>query len=81
MPVPVQQLGLSAQSKPSPSMWLGTQSPVPASLPGLSPSLGWTTLITRCARGACTVRFLEAVDGRGVPYEDVQLQLTILQPI
>ena len=42
---------------------------------------GWTTLITRCARGACTVRFLEAADGRGVPYEDVQLQLTILQPI
>jgi len=42
---------------------------------------GWTTLITRCARGACTVRFLEAADGRGVPYEDVQLQLTALQPI
>ena len=42
---------------------------------------GWTALIVRCVRGACTLRFTEAADSRGVPYEDVQLQLTALEPI
>ena len=43
---------------------------------------GWTATIIACTRiGHATVRYLEAATARGIPYDDVQLQLAILSPI
>jgi hypothetical protein len=43
---------------------------------------GWNANIIACTRnGHATVRYQEAATTRGIPYEDVQLQLTILSPI
>jgi hypothetical protein len=42
---------------------------------------GWTGVIVKVTRSAATVRYTEATTTRGIPYEDVQLQLTALTPI
>lgn len=43
---------------------------------------GWSAVILQCSRGdAATVHFTEATTPRGLPYADVQLQLSALTPI
>jgi hypothetical protein len=43
---------------------------------------GWTARIVECRHdGAATVHFLHATTSRGLPYEDVQLQLASLSPL
>jgi hypothetical protein len=42
---------------------------------------GWEAVVLRHSQRAATVRFLHAATARGIPYEDAQLQLTVLNPI
>ena len=42
---------------------------------------GWAALIVHQARGAATLRFVDAANDRGIPYENVQLQLAALSPL
>lgn len=43
---------------------------------------GWTGRIVSCTRGgAATIKFLEATTARGIPYQDVTVLLSALEPI
>ena len=43
---------------------------------------GWTAFFLRCSRtGAAALRFTDATTTRGIPHEDVELQLSALAPI
>jgi hypothetical protein len=42
---------------------------------------GWAALIIKHSRGAVHLRFQHATTDRGVPYQDVILQLSAVQPI
>jgi hypothetical protein len=41
---------------------------------------GWTATIQASSRGSATVRFTDAATPRGIPYDDVTLQLSFLRP-
>jgi hypothetical protein len=42
---------------------------------------GWTARILACARGVATLRFEHCTTARGIPYQDVKLQVDRLEPI
>ena len=43
---------------------------------------GWSAIILSCTRaGVATLRYTDAATARGVPYEDVSLQLAALTPL
>jgi len=42
---------------------------------------GWTARILACARGVATLRFEHCTTARGIPYQEVKLQVDRLEPI
>jgi len=43
---------------------------------------GWTAIVLSCTRaGVATLRYVEAATARGIPYEDISVQLNALTPL